>query len=202
MTEHDQDDVVQRFRSTSGLISGVLGLGTAAFVLVVALLGFDRGTPLGLAIVALLGAVLVWSAMLRPTLWVTRRDLVMRNMFHTDRIPLAAIEKVMVTQVLTVWAGGRRYQSPAVGYTVRQVVRARFNRTGVTDPGRVTDRPQDYIQTRIEFLAKDAAELAGVRRGSPEQQALAAGVHRSWAWLELVAAIMLAVAFVVWLVVV
>jgi hypothetical protein len=199
---HDSDDaVVQRFRPTSGLITGVLGLLTAAAVLVAAAVGFNTGTPLGVAIVALLGAVVVWAAMLRPVLWVTGRDLVMRGMFHTDRIPLAAIEKVVVTQVLAVWAGGQRYVSPAVGYTVRQTVRAKMKGRGVTDQAeRVTDTHQEYVQSRIDHLALEAAQRAGVRRRSPEQQALAADVRRTWAWPEIVAAAVLVLAFLVWLV--
>lgn len=195
------DAVVQRFRPTSGLITGVLGLLTAAAVLVAAVLEFDRGTPLGVAIVALLGALLVWAAMLRPALWVTGRDLVMRGMFHTDRIPLAAIEQISVTQVFAVWAGGQRYVSPVVGYTVRQSVRSRFKGRGVTDQGeRVTDTHQEFVLARIEHLAQEAAQQAGVRRRSPEQRALAAGVRRTWAWPEIAAAAVLAAAFVVWLV--
>ena len=42
-------------------------------VLILAVLGWDTGTPLGVAIVAVLGAVLVWAAMLRPALWMTSR---------------------------------------------------------------------------------------------------------------------------------
>ena len=197
----DADDaVVQRFRPTSGLITGVLGLFTAAAVLAAALVGFDRGTALGVAILAVLGAVVVWAAMLRPALWVTRRDLVMRGMFHTDRIPLAAIEKVVVTQVLAVWAGDRRHVSPVIGYTARQNVRARFMGRGVTDQAeRVTETHQEFVQSRLDHLAAEAAQDAGVRRRSPEQRALAAGVRRTWAWPEIGAVVALVVAFVVWL---
>lgn len=198
----DADDaVVQRFRPTSGLLTGVLGLITAAVVLVFVVVDFDEGAPLGIAIIAVLGAVIVYAAMLRPVLWVTGSDLVMRGMFRTDRIPLAAIEKVVVTQVLAVWAGGHRYVSPAIGYTVRQTVRARMKGRGVTDQGeRVTDTHQEYVQARIDHLALEAAQRAGVRRRSPEQQALAAGVRRTWAWPEIAVAAALVVAFVVWLV--
>jgi hypothetical protein len=97
MTEQDDDAVVERFPPTSGRVSGILGLVTAGIVLVLAVSAWDTGTALGVAIVAVLGAVLVWGALLRPALWATGRDLVMRGMFHTDRVPLAAIDRVVVT---------------------------------------------------------------------------------------------------------
>jgi hypothetical protein len=41
----------------------------------------------------------------------------------------------------------------------------------------------------------------GIRKGAPEQQALAADVRRTWAVPELVAVAVAVLAFVVWLVV-
>ncbi len=49
-----KDVVVERFPSTSGRITGVLGLVAAAIVLVLAILPLDAGTPLGVAIVGFL----------------------------------------------------------------------------------------------------------------------------------------------------
>ena len=94
-------------------------------IVVLAVVARSTGTALGIAILAVLGALLSWMVLLRPALWRTSGDLVMRNMTSTDRIPLAAIDTVVVTQVLAVFAGGKRYVSPAVGYTVRQTVRSR-----------------------------------------------------------------------------
>ena len=69
---------------------------------------------------ALVVGVVVWCAMLRPRLWVTTSDVVMRNMFSTVRVPLAAIEQITVRQVVAVRAGDKRYVSPAVGKSWRQ----------------------------------------------------------------------------------
>jgi hypothetical protein len=205
MSEQDDDvvdTVVERFQPTSGRLSGYLGLATAAFVLVLLAFEWSSGTPLGVAIVTLFGAVLVWAAMLRPAVWITRRDLVLRGMFQTDRIPLAAVEKVVVTQVLAVFAGGQRYVSPVVGYTVRQSVKARLQRRDEIEARHgAGDSHQLFVQARIDAFAQDARDRAGVRPGSAEQQALADGVRREWAWLELGAAGVLVLAFVVWLLV-
>jgi len=196
------DAVVERFAPTSGRFSGVAGLVTAGAVLVLAAIDWDNGAPLGIAIVTVLAAVLVWAAMLRPALWVTARDLVMRGMFGTYRIPLAAIDTVVVTQVLAVKVGGKRYVSPVIGYTVRQTMKAKVREgQGPTSaaPGPAHDH-QAFVEARLDYMAQDARDRLGIRRGSPEQQALAADVRHSWAWPELAACALLVLAFLVWLV--
>jgi hypothetical protein len=215
MTEQDDDAVVERFPPTSGRVSGILGLVTAGIVLVLAVSAWDTGTALGVAIVAVLGAVLVWVALLRPALWATGRDLVMRGMFHTDRVPLAAIDRVVVTQVLTVTVGERKLVSPAVGYSLRQMTKGRMRaRAGIEQPhleSLETADPQSaaplesrvqqaFVESRIVHLARSARDRSGIRPGSPEQEALAHDVRRTWAWPELAAVALLVVAFLLWFV--
>lgn len=194
-THHD-NAVVERFPPTNGRVTAALGLITAGVVLVVAVLDWDAGAPLGVAIVATLAGVLVWVALLRPAVWTTKDDLVMRAMLHTDRIPLAAIDQVVVTQMLAVGAGGKRYLSPVIGYTARQSVKGRIGGSTV----KIENSHQHLVETRIAHLAQEARDLSGIRNGSPEQQALAAGVRRSWAWPEITVCGLLVLAFVVWLV--
>ncbi|GAA4734917.1 hypothetical protein GCM10023350_18300 [Nocardioides endophyticus] len=202
MTDPDSDTVVERFAPTSGRISGVAGLITAGVVLILALLGWDTGTPLGVAIVALLGALMVWAAMLRPALWTTGNDLVMRGMLGTHWVPLAAIDTVIVTQVLAVKVGDRRFVSPVIGYTVRQTVKskARDARSPSGSAPAPTQEHQAFVEARIAYVAQDARDRLGIRKGSPEQQALAAGVRHTWAWPELVATALLVLAFAVWVI--
>lgn len=214
MSEHAQHDddavVVERFRPTSGRFSGLLGLGTAGLVLVLALVGGSREAFV-VAVGAALGGVLVWAALLRPALWATRRDLVMRGMFHTDRLPLAAIDRVRVSQVLTVVAGDRRMVSPVVGYTLRQTVKTRARSGGIEQPNlgglepppvaadgarAVAGEHQAFVESRIEHLATTARDLAGIRPGSAEQRALADDVRRTWAWPEIGAVVVLGVLLV------
>ncbi|MFC6341892.1 hypothetical protein ACFP8W_07890, partial [Nocardioides hankookensis] len=170
--------VVERFAPTSGRISGIVGLATAGVILVLALIAGETGTPLGVAIVAVLGGLLIWAALLRPALWVTSRDLVMRGMFSTQRVPLAAIDGVVVTQVLAAKVGDHRYVSPVIGYTVRQTIKAKA-RDGRNPSGSApapTNEHQAFVEARIDFLAQDARDRLGIRKGSPEQAALAADV--------------------------
>lgn len=198
MTEQDQDAVVERFPATSGRFSGVLGLVLVTVFLVLSLLAWDPGTPLGVAILSLLGAVLIWAVLLRPAVWTTHRDLVLRGIFHTTRIPLAAVDDVIVTQVLAIRVGERRYTSPAIGYTTRQNTKIRLRKGSEGTPSE-TKVAQAFAESRIRHLADDTRERTGVRRGSPEQAALAGDVRRRWAWPEMVAAVVLALGWVVWL---
>ncbi|MEP9361814.1 hypothetical protein ABLE68_02540 [Nocardioides sp. CN2-186] len=204
-TDDAADDVVvEQFHPTSGRIPGVMGLITAGVVLAIALYDRSTGTPLGVAICACAGAVLVWAALLRPTAWVTGRDLVLRSILRTDRVPLVAIDEVAISQVLAVRAGERRFVCPAIGYTTRQTVRGKAGERVLDSSAHQQlgsgDAYQTYVAQRIMQLAKEARERAGVTLGSPEQAATAAGVRREWAWLELAALGLLALVFAVWLV--
>lgn len=198
-----QDSVVERFHPTSGRIPGVIGLITVGVVLAIAVYDRSTGTPLAVAICACAGAVLVWAALLRPTAWATERELVLRSILRTDRVPLAAIEEVAITQVLTVRAGERRFVCPAIGYTTRQTVRGKAGERLVESSAHqqlgTGDAYQTYVAQRIMQLATEARDRARILSGSPEQAALATDVRREWAWLEIAALGVLALAFVVWL---
>ena len=195
MTDHDHDAVVERFRPSSGRVAGLIGLATAAVVLVLAVSARDTGTPLGVAIVACFGAVATWATLLRPVLWATDRHLVLRNMLHTDRVPLAAIDRVAVGQILAVSAGGKRFVSPAIGNTARQTIRAKRAAKAPT----AMDSYPVFVEERITHLAQESRDRLGIAKGSPEQQALASESRRSWAWLEIAGLVVTALAFVVWL---
>jgi len=213
------------FRPTSGRGVGVLGL--AALAAVGALDVLDAGVslaPWGWALVAL-GAVLLWAALLRPRIWVGQGDLVLRTMLETVRIPLAAVESVVVRQVLAVSAGGKRYVCPALGQTRRSLVRAESRTSGVSRGGigsffgvgslgdgspdahdetaaRAHERAlgvdySTYVRSRLEDLTGRARLEARVRPGSEAQRDLAAGVRREPAWPEIAALAVSAVAVVV-----
>ncbi|MCW2794210.1 MAG: hypothetical protein JWO76_3308 [Nocardioides sp.] len=177
------EEPVERFQPTSGRILGILGLVLAAGVIVIGLVDRDHGFPLPVVAGALAGGVLVWASMLRPRVWATQEHLVLRNMLHTAWLPLAAIEQVVVRQVLAVRVGEKRYVSPAVGRSWRQSIK-----TGrpTTAPDLAQSYP-DFVEDRISRLAEDARAKAGVRLLSDEQLALASGVRRAWAWPEVVA---------------
>jgi Flp pilus assembly protein TadB len=182
---------VQQFQPTNGRASGYLGLACAAVVLVLALAARSTGQPLGVAILAVLGALLVWVILLRPAVWTTERDLVMRSMFHTDTIPLRSIERVAVGQVLAVFAAGRRFVSAAIGYSTRQTVRMRTEaRTGRGTPRTAADTYQVFVEERLVHLAQEDRDRYADGETAP---------RRSIAWPEIAGIAVLVVAFLVWL---
>jgi hypothetical protein len=187
---------VERFHPTSGRIMGLLALVVAVGIVVLGLVDRDGGPPPPVIAAAIGAGIVAWAAMLRPRVWATQHDLVMRNMLHTVSIPLAAIEQVAVRQVLAVSAGEKRYVSPAIGKSWRQAVRSD---SGPREPSPVpaTRSYPDFVEERISRLAEDARARRGVQPLSDEQLALAAGVRRTWAWPEIVGLVAVTLALVV-----
>lgn len=196
------DEVVERFSPTSGRITGVIALVTVVAIVLISVFDRESGFSAPVVAVALTVGVVVWAAMLRPRVWVTGRYLVMRNMFNTVSVTLAAIEEVAVRQVLAVRAGDDRYVSPAIGRSWRQALRGRSSAApNIGDPSAVTGRPApsypDFVEDQIRQYADDARAQLGLPRHSDEQVALAAGTLRRPAWIELGALGATVVAFVV-----
>ncbi len=196
MTESADAAGIEWFRPTSGRVMGLAGQ-VIAVCLVVAAVWYHRepfSAELGLA--AVFGAVLVWSAILRPRLGLSPSALVMHNMLETVTIPLAAIEELSIRQVTAVRAGDHRYISPAVGKSWRTL--ARGDKTARRSDGLPSQRSYpDFVEERIRHAVNDARDLAGVRRGSAEQVALGKAVRREPAWPEIVALALSGVALVI-----
>ncbi len=189
----------ERFQPTSGRLVGVVGLVLVAVVLVSGVLGDFPVWVLGA--VGLVG-VLVWASLLRPGVRIEDDALVLRGMFSTTALPLAAVEEVVVSQVLAVRVGERRYVSPAVGHPLRKVVRGtQLGGVGGGAPGidggrQLVDLAQhaypSYVQERIRAAAEDHRKRVGVAQYSEEQRALAAQVTRTPAYVEIAAVVVCA----------
>jgi hypothetical protein len=186
---------VERFTVWSNRVVGSIGLVVVA---VFALLGLT-GTggdyhPVAYLVCALI-ALLVWVAVLRPTVAIDGDRLVLRNPLSTVRIPLAAIEQIAIRQWLAVRAGDRRYTNAGISRTRRQ---------GVRDDQRGEVTAQELgqlsygaiVERRINKLAEDARNRQGIKLYSDEQLALAADVRRDRAWPEIAALVVLTVAIV------
>lgn len=186
------DQVLEDFRPSSGRITGVLGVGLCVAVVLLGVAEFDEGFPPAVVWAALFSGVLFWAAMLRPRVRVVGSELFLRNMLTTISLPLAAIEQIVVRQVLSVRAGDRRYISSAVGKSWRQAVKQDKPR----QPGEDASYPV-FVEERLRQLAEDARTKQGVTLMSEEQLALAKGVRREWAWPEVVLLGFTAVGFVV-----
>lgn len=200
MTEERQA-VVERFRPTSGRVTGALTLVLAATVVIIGLVELTEGFPTWVMTLAVLVGLLAWASMLRPALWVTRDHLVMRNMLETVHVPLAAIESLVVRQVTAVRVGDRRLVSTVVGRSWRKAAKAGKRAPTPVKEGPPTDVAYaDFAEERLHQLIDDARAAAGVRPGSAEQLALADAVRREPAWLPIVLIGLAAVALVATLV--
>lgn len=180
-------EAAEWFRPTSGRLTGVLTEVLLGLLLVVAVMERDQDYALPMALGAGFAATLAWATMLRPGLGVTPTTLVLRNMVETVHVPLAAIEELAIRQVLAVRVGDRRFVSPAVGKSWRKALTSSAATQEELTPEQALARSYpDYVEARIRQRCDDARAGLGVRRGSPEQLALAAGVRRERAWLEIV----------------
>ena len=186
----------EHFTVWSSRIVGVLGLlAVAGFVLLGVTGAGGDYHPAAYAISGLIGALL-WVAMVRPAVAIEDDRLVLRNPLSTIRIPLAAIEQIAVGRWLAVLVGERRYTNAGISRTRRQGIRddQRGDVTGVDASGLSYGA---IVERRIHKRVEDARIRQGIRLYSDEQEALAADVRRDWAWPEIAALSVLAVAVVV-----
>lgn len=179
---------VERFRPTSGRITGVLAVLVAAVVAGLGVAYLDEGFPLWVVAAAVLVGVVAWASMLRPALWVRDGEvLVMRNMLETVQLRLAAVEELALRQVLALRVADRRWVSTVVGRSWRKTITS-GRRPGPSSAGGgapVTTAYPDFVEDRLRRLVEDARDSAGVRPGSPEQLALPDAVRREPAWLPI-----------------
>jgi hypothetical protein len=211
----------QTFTATSGRITGVLGLATAAFLAVMFVISARVGVAVPGVIACLFAAVVLWGAMLRPGVSVTDDDLLMRTLFETVTIPLAGIDTVVVRRYLLVRAGGTKYVCPAIGRSLRKTVRSEMKWSGgaqVLSPGAAISRDSsviaasevkrqgdidyaDFVEQRIVHLAAAARARQGIEERSEEEYEIGRQAVRRTFWPVIVAMALLALAFVVALVV-
>ena len=181
------DDRVTWFDVSNGRVTGVIGLAVAVAIVVGGILSASAA-----AIAAgLLVGLLTWLVLLRPRVGTRGTDLVLRGTVSTVVVPLASVESITVRQVLAVWTGGRRYVSPAVGNTFREINRQRRGGAGTleaieTNERKYADQVGDLITERSREARRDGAPTGPARR--------------EWAFLEIGVLGVLAVVFVVSLV--
>ena len=197
--EHDGSAGIERFRPTSGRVSGWLTIAIATVVAVLGLAYLDVGFPLPVVTAAVLVGVLAWAAMVRPALWVRDREvLVLRNMLETVEVRLAAVEEMALRQVLVLRAADRRWVSTVVGRSWQRSLTSgrRKGRSG-GDASAGTVVYADFVEERLRHLVDEARDRAGVRPGSPEQLALPDAVRQERAWLPVGLIALAAVLFLV-----
>ena len=193
------EERVERFTSWGSRALGGLGLALVALVLVLGIPAVDHTYPPVVYACCGLAAVGIWVTLVRPSVAVVGDRLVLRNPLSTVRVPLAAIEQVVVRQWLAVSAGDQRFTCSGVGRSMWQA-RRDDQRGGVdgvtgTEIGRLSYGA--IVERRIDKLAEDARARQGVERYSDEQQVLARETQKDWALPEIGLLVAFALAIVV-----
>jgi hypothetical protein len=195
--DHHVDGSPLTFDSTSGRVMAVLTALLGGLAVVAALVSDAYPTAVGAA--GLLAVVLAWPAMLRPRVRLDDGFLVLRGMFSTVHLPLAALQSVVVQQVLVATVDDKRYANPGVGRSrFRAMRKPRSTRdltmTAVPGEGWTPDEGADYADF-VEDRIREAAKAARRAGDAPT------GVRRDWAWLEiaLVAGCVLLLVVTLWL---
>ena len=201
----DGDTRVEKFAPNGGSVVAVVGGVVSVGFIVVWVFDMD-GVPLWVPAVSLLGGIVLYTSTVRPRVWVVGRELVLRNMLSTIYIPLAAIEEVVIQQVLAVRAGGKRYVCAGVGRTLRQAMKgsavqqAREQMGGFRGELAAAEMKEpamnyaDFVEIRIQELVNEDRMRLGVKRLSPEADELARQIRREPAWPE-IAGLVAATAF-------
>ena len=191
-----RDPAVEKFAPNGGTAIAVVG-GLVALTFIVAWAVDIHRVPLWVPGVALLGAAVVWISTVRPRVRVQDHELVLRNMLTTTYLPLASIEEVAVRQVMAVRAGGKRYVCAGVGRSLRSalkgsaVERAREQMGGLRGELAKVREPginyADFVELRVQELVNEDRMRRGVKKFSPEADALAEHARREPAWPEIAA---------------
>lgn len=206
---------IQRLRPNNGRAMGVLGLLLCLFVAVMLVVSETPSMAVPGVLACLIAAVLVWMALLRPSVAVSETHLYLRTLFESVRIPLASVDTVVVRRYLLVRSGGQKYICPAISRPLRRTVRKEMKWSGQSamQPGAALERLGDGLQTEVKeehdiayadfveqrilgLAANDRARL-GIEERSEAEYELGAQVVRRTAWLEIGVLAALAVAFVV-----
>lgn len=183
---------VERFPSSGSRVLPALGLVAAAVFVVLALVDGWDATDLVVLSLAAWASTVIGVLYLRPAVWATEDELVLRTMLSTVTIPLAAVERSAVGRFLVVFAADQRYVSTTVTRSLRSLLGGK--RRGIAALGAKVgtggDSGQDavagdisdadLVEGKLARLTEDARARAGVRNNSDEQRALAAGVRRTW----------------------
>ncbi|MDH6136014.1 hypothetical protein P3T37_005433 [Kitasatospora sp. MAA4] len=112
------------FRSSPGIISGVLLLAIAGWLIVDAIISSSGKTPWVALAAAPVFALPVIAYTLRPAVLANRDRLLVRNPLRTLVVPWSQVEDLRSTYSAELTAGGKTYQLWAVPVSLRQRKRA------------------------------------------------------------------------------
>jgi hypothetical protein len=196
---------VERFKPTSGMLVGYAGLAVVVAFLVYVVVSVHTVTGLRLGLALAFVAVVTWVTQLRPRATAYPDFLRLKNALRDTDVPLALIEDVTVRNTLNVWVGDARYICIGIGKKPKSMIRGRKRSAGAvlgasrlrqyaeqadrTAPDQSAMHYETFVVTRIEELV-DAAKRE--QRGKPQGT-----VRKTVVWPEMVALVVLGLAFVV-----
>ncbi|MBB5119691.1 membrane protein [Streptomyces eurocidicus] len=158
------------FRSPSGIATGVLLLGLAAWLGGDAIVRGSGRTP-WLALAGLLCAVpLIIAFTVRPAVWAGEDRLLVRNPFRTITLPWSRVDGVRAGYSSEVLADGAKYQLWSIPVSLRQRKTAarRQNQAlaeglATTGAGQSVKAPSDQVIDDLRELAERNAKRAGAQ---------------------------------------
>lgn len=173
---------VERYRS-GGTISGVVGMAAVILLLVWGLVSNNDGMSPWAFPALVLGGVLVWAILLRPSIALHADELELRNVLHRRFVPFARITSIRIDQMTVVEVDEARYVGSGFGRS-----RLTINRDAKAGP----DAPAE--QHSVGWLVEEKIR----RRMRPHDAVADVGeVRREWAWPEIGALAVLALATLV-----
>lgn len=202
---------IERFKPTTGLASGYLGLLLAAAVLVYVVSAVHTVVGVRLGLGAVLLGLLVWVSQLRPRVTAYPAVLKLQGLVRDVFVPYEVIGEVTVTQMLHVFVGDTKFVCVGVGNTLSADVRERAKQRrgamrGATrrhefdEHSRLAQSStgltyQDFVTTRIEHLVQQARREKGPVDDAVETPE--SRVRTRWAVPEIAAIVVSGSAFLV-----
>ncbi len=197
-------ELIERFRPSAARWTGLVG-AVVVVVLAVALVAGDWRLPTVTAAAGmLLFALVLYVALVRPTLHAYADHLMVRNLVSDTHIPWHLITDAELRQTLRIYTRDRVVHSVAMGRTMRQQVRDDRSQAGGRAslfssgrPSGQSDPPLPGAEYRSvqygDFVVGRILDLAHRQRQASRGLER---LGRRWAYAEIGLLVALAVAFV------
>lgn len=175
-------------------------LGIFSLVILAGFLGWSVVSSVSLVVIlgTVVLAALVWAYNVRPSLRISGEHLVMRNPLQTIVVPIIAIEYVRITYYVVVRIGDQRFTCPAISRSRRKMTTPTPGMISGADAGPLGGEVYpDLVEAKIAQRARELRTSRGVELFTPEHEAYAAQVVRTWAWPEIAVLAVSAIALIV-----
>lgn len=200
---------VERFKPTSGQMLGYAGIGLSLFALGYVVWTVHTMTGLRIGLGAVFFGAVVWVTQVRPRATAYTHHVVLKNAVRDAHVPLAAVDEVGISQLLSLWVGERRFSCIGIGSSIRADLKSR-RRAALDEADIGTSRfselrrkadmanlderamtYQTFVVTRLEELI-EASKKEHARTGrTPDEP------HWQVAWPEVALITVSGIAFVV-----